>query len=91
LAGSGALAGNARRHALQRERQELERKLAWRYRQQETLRREVLRAQACPPYRDIARLFNWPLGSVGTRIARAREALRHAMLGASVREPSTGE
>jgi RNA polymerase sigma factor (sigma-70 family) len=91
LAGDVALAGNARRQALQREQQELERKLAWRYRQQETLRREALRAQVCPPYKDIARLFNWPLGSVGTRIARAREALRHAMLGASVREPSTRE
>ena len=91
LAGDVVLAGNARSHALQKEQQELERKLAWRYRQQETLRREALRAQVCPPYKDIARLFNWPLGSVGTRIARAREALRHAMLGASVREPSTGE
>ena len=91
LAGGVALAGNARHHALQREQQELERKLAWRYRQQETLRREALRAQVCPSYKDIARLFNWPLGSVGTRIARAREALRHALLGSSAREPSTRE
>lgn len=91
LAGDVALAENARRQALQREQHELERKLEWRYRQQETLRREALRTQVCPPYKDIARLFNWPLGSVGTRIARAREALRHALLGASAREPSTRE
>lgn len=91
LAGDVALAENARRPALQREQEELERKLTWRYRQQETLRREALRTQVCPPYKDLARLFNWPLGSVGTRIARAREALRHALLGASAREPSARE
>jgi len=90
LAGDAALSRHTRHHALQREQQELERKLAWRYRQQETLRREALRGQVCPAYKDMARLFNWPVGSVGTRIARAREALRHAMLGASAREPSTG-
>jgi DNA-directed RNA polymerase specialized sigma24 family protein len=91
LAGDDVLAEHARRQALQREQQELERKLAWRYRQQETLRREALRTQVCPPYKDIARLFNWRSGSVGTRIARARETLRHALLGASAREPSARE
>ena len=59
------------------EKAELERKLAWRYRQQAKLWEELQRADICPSYRDIARILNRPVGTICSRIARAREAFEH--------------
>jgi RNA polymerase sigma factor (sigma-70 family) len=79
-----ALEGKIQRHRLQGEatalevcvqaKAEWERKLAWRYQQQATLREEIQKAEVRPCYKDMARLLNIPLGTVASRIARAREA-----------------
>jgi DNA-directed RNA polymerase specialized sigma24 family protein len=59
---------------LAQEQAELERKLAWRYRQQARLQVEVQK-DARPSYRDIAKILNRPLGSIRSMIARARQEL----------------
>ena len=56
-------------------RTELERKLVWRYEQQARLREELRRADVRPAYKDMARLLNVPVGTICSKIARAREAL----------------
>jgi DNA-directed RNA polymerase specialized sigma24 family protein len=64
---------------LTHDKAELERKLAWRYRQQAKLWEELQRVDICPSYKDIARLLNRPVGTICSRIARAREALEQAL------------
>lgn len=81
---------SAKIRGLQKEREEWERKLAWRYRQQEALRREATGVHIRPSYKDIARLLNWPLGTVCSKIARAREELWQAMMESPPRGPITG-
>jgi DNA-directed RNA polymerase specialized sigma24 family protein len=59
------------------EQAELERKLAWRYRQQAQLHAELHKAEIRPSFKDIARLLNLPEGTVCSRLARAREEFGH--------------
>jgi DNA-directed RNA polymerase specialized sigma24 family protein len=59
---------------LTHDKAELERKLAWRYTQQAKLREELHKLDVRPSYKDIARILNLPLGTIGSKIARAREA-----------------
>jgi DNA-directed RNA polymerase specialized sigma24 family protein len=65
--------------ALHTEEAELERKLAWRYRQQATLQEEVHKAEIRPSFKDIARILNFPEGTVCSRLARAREEFGHKL------------
>lgn len=58
---------------LQHEKVELERKLAWRYQQQRKLQEELHKSDVRPSYKDIARILNAPLGTICSKIARARE------------------
>jgi RNA polymerase sigma factor (sigma-70 family) len=58
---------------LTHDRAELERKLAWRYTQQAKLREELQKLDIRPSYKDIATLLNLPLGTICSKIARARE------------------
>jgi RNA polymerase sigma factor (sigma-70 family) len=60
-------------HKLSQEKDELERLLAWRYGQQACLREALQRLQVRPSYNDIARVLQMSLGTVCSRIARARE------------------
>jgi RNA polymerase sigma factor (sigma-70 family) len=70
----GRLHGDAEgMQALEQEKAELERKLVWRYQQQQKLREELQKADLRPSYKDIARILNARLGTVCSKIARARE------------------
>ena len=60
-------------HRLEHDKKELERKLAWRYQQQTRLREELHKGDLRPAYKDLARLLNMPLGTICSKIARARE------------------
>ena len=72
--------GNKRAaNGLARDRQELVRKLGWRYRQQDGLREEFERFDIRPAYKDMARILNLPLGTVCSRVARAREEFAHRL------------
>ena len=90
LAQSGHAGGQANLRRLHEERDELLRKLAWRYHQQESLRREAMAVHLRPSYKELARLLNWPLGSVCSRVARAREELSQAMGKLSSEESPAG-
>ena len=61
---------------------ELERKLVWRYQQQAKLREELRSSDVRPAYKDMARLLNVPVGTICSRIARAREVLAQALAAA---------
>jgi RNA polymerase sigma factor (sigma-70 family) len=66
-------------HRLTRDKAELERKLSWRYRQQAKLHEELQKFDIRPSYKDIARILNLPLGTICSRIARAREEFGHRL------------
>lgn len=54
----------------------LQRKLLWRYRQQDKLRKKLQQNDRRPPVQELARLLNVPVGTLGSKITRAREAFR---------------
>ena len=57
---------------MRRQKEELERKLEWRYRQRSQILAQAREFRATTPYKDIARLFNAPLGTICSLVARTR-------------------
>jgi RNA polymerase sigma factor (sigma-70 family) len=55
-----------------RQKEDLERKLEWRYRQREQTLNQARQFRTTTPYKDIARLLNAPIGTVCSLIARTR-------------------
>lgn len=71
-------AGSSKYNELSREKEELERKLAWRYRQQQQVLEKTRQFRITTPYKDIARLLNVPLGTVCSLVGRIREEILEA-------------
>jgi hypothetical protein len=61
------------------QREELERKLEWRYRQQRQALEKLRQFRITTPYKDIARFFNAPIGTVCSLVARSREDISRAL------------
>jgi RNA polymerase sigma factor (sigma-70 family) len=57
---------------MRRQKAELERKLEWRYRQRSQTLRQAKQFRVTTPYKDIARLFNAPIGTICSLVARTR-------------------
>jgi RNA polymerase sigma factor (sigma-70 family) len=71
-----AVSANSARHAdLRREKEELERKLEWRYRQREQVLEKTRQFRVTTSYKDIAALLNVPMGTVCSIVARTRTEL----------------
>ena len=64
---------------LHHQKDEWERKLEWRYRQQMQTREKFRQLRVTTPYKDIARLLNVPVGTVCSLIARTRGAIVELM------------
>jgi len=64
--------GSPKHIELSRQKEELERKLKWRYRQREQVLDKLGHFRVTTPYKDIARLLNVPLGTVCSLVARIR-------------------
>src|SRR5439155_14774697 len=58
-----------------RQKEELERKLEWRYRQRDQTLEKVRQFSVTTAYKDIARLLNDAIGTVCSLIARTREGI----------------
>jgi DNA-directed RNA polymerase specialized sigma24 family protein len=58
---------------LTRDKVELEHKLAWRYQQQEKILVELQKCETRPTLKELARLLNVPLGTICSKVARARK------------------
>ena len=58
-----------------RQKEELERKSEWRYRQRDQTLEKVRQFRVTTPYKDIARLLNAPMGTVCSLMARTREEI----------------
>jgi hypothetical protein len=63
---------------LQAEKAEYERKLAWRNSQRERLLQQMADRTVSTSYKDLGRLLNWPLGTVCSKVARARKSFQKA-------------
>ena len=74
---------------LAQRKEELERKLEWRYRQQRQVRKKAGQFRTTTPYKDIALLLNVPLGTVCSLIARTRADISET-LGGSVEAREEG-
>ncbi len=57
---------------LRRQKEELERKLEWRYRQRNETLGQAKQFRITTPYKEIARLFNAPIGTICSLVARTR-------------------
>ena len=66
---------------LAQRKEELERKLEWRYRQQRQVRIKAGQFRTTTPYKDIARLLNVPIGTVCSLIARTRAEIAETLGG----------
>ena len=66
---------------LAQRKEELERKLEWRYRQQGQVRKKAGQLRMTTPYKDIARLLNVPLGTVCSLVARTRAEISETLGG----------
>lgn len=66
---------------LAQRKEELERKLEWRYRQQRQVRIKAGQFRTTTPYKDIARLLNVPLGTVCSLVARTRAEIAETLGG----------
>ncbi|MDD3471293.1 MAG: hypothetical protein PHS86_00775 [Syntrophaceae bacterium] len=73
---------------LQREKAERERKLVWRDLQRQKLLGKVTGRIVTTSYKDLSRLLNWPLGTICSKVARARKAFKRAYLLLSDSGPS---
>ncbi|MEX0802406.1 MAG: sigma-70 family RNA polymerase sigma factor [Candidatus Binatia bacterium] len=62
-----------------RQREELQRKLEWRYRQKGQALEKRKQFRITTPYKDIARLLSAPIGTVCSLVARSREEVSGAM------------
>ena len=67
--------GSPKHIDLHHQKEELQRKLDWRYRQQQQLLGKTRQFRVTAPYKDIARLLNFPLGTVCSLIGRIREEI----------------
>ncbi len=67
--------GSARHVQLCRQKEDLERKLEWRYRQRERMLTKARQFRVTTPYKDIARILNVPIGTICSLIARTRSDL----------------
>ena len=72
------------------QREELERKLEWRYRQQRQAVEKRRQFRITTPYKDIARLFNAPIGTVCSLVARSREEISIALGRSQILEEAIG-
>ena len=75
---------------LTHDKAELERKLTWRYEQQARLREELHKLDLRPSYKDIANLLNLPLGTICSKIARAREEFAQKLVTVRAAHPERG-
>ncbi len=64
---------SSRYRDVERQKEDLERKLEWRYRQRSQTLEKIRQFRVTTPYKDIARLINAPLGTVCSLVARIRE------------------
>ena len=71
-----ATEGSSEHIELSCQKEELERKLEWRYRQRKEVLDKVRKFRIRTPYRDIARLLNVPIGTVCSLVARIRDETR---------------
>lgn len=69
---------------LAQRKEELERKLEWRYRQQRQVRKKAGQFRTTTPYKDIARLLNVPIGTVCSLVARTRAEIAETLGGGVV-------
>ncbi len=76
--------GSTKHNDLDRQKEELERKLQWRYRQRKEVLEKAGTLRITTPYKDIARFLNVPLGTVCSLVSRIRGEVSEALGGSEV-------